>query len=128
MRFAILGLIIFAGGCAGPVSPPNPTGDSRVMSDPWGAPGSPARGEILAQMRCSGCHAVGRFDRSAAPAAPPFRGLEQRYPVANLQEAFAEGLVTAHPTMPEFQFEENDIADLIAYLESVGSAEVRSQP
>jgi hypothetical protein len=36
-----------------------------------------------------------------------------------LQEAFAEGLVTAHPAMPAFELESTEIADLIAYLESV---------
>jgi hypothetical protein len=57
------------------------------------------------------------------PAAPPFRSLSQRYPVADLQEALAEGLVTAHPAMPEVVMEEADIADLIAYLDSVGGTD-----
>lgn len=60
-------------------------------------------------------------------AAPPFRGLAQRYPVANLQEALAEGLVTAHPAMPEVILEERDIADLIAYLENVGSSDLHER-
>lgn len=41
------------------------------------------------------------------------------YPVRDLQEAFAEGLVTAHPAMPAFELQPTEIADLIAYLESV---------
>ena len=35
------------------------------------------------------------------------------------QEAFAEGLVTSHPAMPAFAFQPTEIADLIAWLESV---------
>ena len=39
--------------------------------------------------------------------------------IADLQEAFAEGLVTAHPAMPAFEFQPREIADVIAYLEHV---------
>lgn len=53
------------------------------------------------------------------PAAPSFRDMGVFYPVRDLQEAFAEGLVTAHPAMPAFEMEPTEIADLIAYLESV---------
>jgi len=48
--------------------------------------------------------------------APPFRHLSDNYPVASLQEGLAEGLVTAHPGMPQFAFEPEEIRDLIAYL------------
>jgi hypothetical protein len=36
-----------------------------------------------------------------------------------LQEALAEGVVTAHPAMPEFMFEPDEIGDLIAYLDAL---------
>lgn len=52
-------------------------------------------------------------------AATPFRDMGVLYPVRDLQEAFAEGLVTAHPAMPAFEFQPGEIADVIAYLESV---------
>lgn len=48
----------------------------------------------------------------------PCRGADRRQP-HELGPAFAEGLVTAHPSMPAFELEANQIADLIAYLESV---------
>ena len=127
MRPIMLCLLILTGACAGPTVQRDRIA-AAVPESPWGRPGSAARGAVLAQTRCSSCHAIGRFDRSAVASAPPFRGLAQRYPVANLQEAFAEGLVTAHPTMPQFQFEEDDIADLIAYLDSVGDADTRQTP
>ena len=57
--------------------------------------------------------------------APPFRELSRRYPVSSLQESLAEGLVTAHPEMPEFTFEPQQIRDLIAYLESLEDTGVR---
>jgi cytochrome c len=37
--------------------------------------------------------------------APPFRTLHERYPVEDLVEPLAEGIVTGHPTMPEFRFD-----------------------
>ena len=52
-------------------------------------------------------------------AAPHFRDMGVAYPISDLQEAMAEGLVTAHPAMPAFTFEPDQIADLIAYMESV---------
>jgi len=123
MRMVLTVLLLATAGCAGP----RPSIDSRVEEpgDPWGVTGSPARGEVLADMRCSSCHAVGRSGASPMAAAPPFRGLGQRYPVAQLQESLAEGLVTAHPAMPQIELEADDIADLIAYLDSIGSSSER---
>lgn len=82
---------------------------------------SAARGSALVQSKCAGCHAVGRTGDSPLAAAPPFRGMGVRYPVADLQEAFAEGLVTTHPSMPPFVLQPGEIRDLIAYLESVSA-------
>lgn len=120
MRLLALGLVFLAAACAAPGSPSDPLVFSDSPGDPWGTPGSATRGGVLAATRCSSCHATERFGESPMRAAPPFRGLAQRYPVANLQEALAEGLVTAHPAMPQITLEEKDIADLIAYLDSVG--------
>jgi hypothetical protein len=36
-----------------------------------------------------------------------------------LEEAFAEGVLVGHPSMPEFRFEPRDIDALLAYLESI---------
>lgn len=124
MRIVLFALLIATAGCSESRGPGGPQ-DVAVLApgSPWGVTGSSARGEVLAAMRCSSCHAVGRSGPSPMTAAPPFRGLAQRYPVANLQEALAEGLVTAHPAMPQIELEADDIADLIAYLDSVGSAD-----
>lgn len=76
-------------------------------------------GQRLAQRNCGMCHAIGRQGDSPYPAAPPFRTLSKRYPVENLQEALAEGILTGHPAMPEFRFSPSEIEDLIAYLSSI---------
>ena len=78
-----------------------------------------ARGRTFAQANCAVCHAIGRIGDSPLRAAPPFRALHLRYPVENLAEALAEGIVTAHPGMPQFRLEVGEIGDLIAYLKSL---------
>ena len=77
------------------------------------------RGAAYAQTHCAGCHAIGRTGDSPLPAAPHFRELSQRYPVADLGEAFAEGIVTAHPAMPQFVMSMRENSGLIAYLQSI---------
>ena len=57
------------------------------------------------------------------PTAPPLRELGRNYPVAQLAEAFAEGIVTAHPAMPEFILTQDENRDLIAYLTSIQSSD-----
>jgi cytochrome c len=77
------------------------------------------RGRTLAQANCASCHAIGRVGESPLRIAPPFRMLHARYPVENLAEAFAEGIVTGHPTMPQFRFDPAQIGDLLAYLKTL---------
>ncbi len=81
--------------------------------------GNPALGLIFVREHCGGCHAVGRTGVSPLAIAPPFRELHLRYPVENLSEAFAEGIVTGHPTMPEFRLEADQVGNVIAYLKSL---------
>jgi mono/diheme cytochrome c family protein len=82
---------------------------------------SPAaqRGRVFVQANCAKCHAIGRVGDSPLPVAPPFRTLHERYPVETLQEALAEGIVTGHPSMPEFRLEPDQVMGVIAYLKSL---------
>ena len=82
---------------------------------------SPAqqRGLVILRANCSRCHAIGKIGESPLPIAPPFRTLHERYPVEDLQEPLAEGIVTGHPTMPEFRFDPGQVGDIIAYLKSL---------
>ena len=77
------------------------------------------RGQVFAQTNCSQCHAIGRVGDSPIPEAPPFRTLNTRYPIEDLAEAFAEGITTGHPSMPQFQLDPAQINDLLAYLNSI---------
>ena len=103
--------VLMLGGCAGEAARGTET-DPIIM-------GAADRGAILVRQKCAGCHAVERTGDSLMTAAPPFRSMGVLYPVRDLQEAFAEGLVTSHPSMPAFEFQPREITDLIAYLESV---------
>jgi cytochrome c len=82
---------------------------------------SPAaqRGLVFVRTHCARCHAVDRVSQSPLPVAPPFRRLHERYPVETLQESLAEGIVTGHPSMPEFQLDPGQVGDVIAYLKSL---------
>jgi cytochrome c len=82
---------------------------------------SPAaqRGLIIVRTNCSRCHAIGKVGDSPLAIAPAFRTLHERYPVDDLQEPLAEGIVTGHPTMPEFRFDPGQVGDIIAYLKSL---------
>jgi mono/diheme cytochrome c family protein len=81
--------------------------------------GDPVAGRAIAEAECAKCHAIGESDMSPHPAAPPFRTFSAKWPVEDLQEALAEGLTVGHSDMPEFIFEEREIGDLIAFLQSI---------
>ena len=82
---------------------------------------SPAeqRGKTFALTNCARCHSIDRVTQSPLKIAPPFRTLHLRYPVETLGEALAEGIVTGHPTMPEFQLDPDQIHDLLSYLKTL---------
>jgi mono/diheme cytochrome c family protein len=118
MRIGLKALAVAGALCVAACAqtPPSSTpGDAPVAAgvDPV------TRGKALVETRCSACHAVGPTGESPVAPAPPFRTLAQRYPVANLQEAFAEGISTGHPKMPQIVLEARQVQDLIAYLESI---------
>jgi mono/diheme cytochrome c family protein len=92
----------------GTVAPVAPAGSEEVP------------GRTLVEERCARCHAIEKTGESPFALAPPLRDLEKRYPLESLEEAFAEGIVVGHPAMPEFEFEPEEIADLVAYLKWLG--------
>jgi len=80
---------------------------------------SPEQGKRLALTHCARCHSIDKVSQSPLKIAPPFRTLHERYPVDTLQEALAEGIVTGHPSMPEFRFDAAQVGDFIAYLKTL---------
>jgi len=92
----------------------------------WAAPAHAnatliARGHAIARNNCSRCHAIGKTGRSTNPKSPPFRLISRRYPLSQLQEALAEGIMVGHEglEMPHFQLSPAQIDALLAYMTSV---------
>lgn len=79
------------------------------------------RGQEIVDKLCAACHATNKTAASPIDKAPPFRELKKRYPIENLAEALAEGIVTGHNDMPVFQFEPEDVEAILAYLDAIGS-------
>ena len=93
------------------------------------AQSSPAtRGAALAHKYCSRCHGVDETGASPMGLAPPFRELSKRYPIENLAEALAEGIVVGHPAMPRFTFEPREINALLSYISGLKNREPTDQP
>jgi len=82
-----------------------------------------ALGLKMVTLYCTDCHAIGKTGDSRFAPAPPFRELHDRYDVELLSEALVEGLVTAHPEMPEFEFDPDQAEAIIQYIKTLESAE-----
>src|SRR6516164_5811497 len=79
---------------------------------------SPAaqRGLTFVRVHCAQCHAIDKLSDSPLTIAPPFRTLHLKFPIESLRRRLAEGIVADHPTMPQFRLDEDQIADVMAYL------------
>jgi cytochrome c len=77
------------------------------------------RGLVFVRTHCAQCHSIDKVSESPLKIAPPFRTLHQRYPIESLEEALGEGIVTGHPTMPEFQLDPGQVGDVIAFLKGL---------
>ncbi|MCA8905701.1 MAG: cytochrome c [Hyphomonas sp.] len=76
-------------------------------------------GRLIAETRCSKCHATGTSGDSPHPEAKPFRFLSENYPIRDLEEPLAEGIVVGHPDMPVFTLSPYEIDSLLTYLQSI---------
>jgi mono/diheme cytochrome c family protein len=78
-----------------------------------------AGGRAIAEQKCAKCHAIGREGASPHKDAPAFRSFANKWPLENLEEALAEGIVTGHPDMPAFTLNPEQIDVFIEYLHSL---------
>ena len=111
--------MLLLAACTSADPAPQQTSALPTASPPPGELGSAARGAVFAREQCAACHAVGADGASPLAAAVPLREISRRYPVEQLEEAFAEGFVSTHSTMPEFVLDAGQNRDLIAYLASI---------
>lgn len=115
-RTVIAALTLACAGCSAARTAESAVSPSAI-AEPTLA--SVERGRVMSAEKCGGCHAVGPTGESAMAAAPRLRDIANRYPPAQLQEAFGEGVMTGHPAMPQFELRPAEINDLIAYLETL---------
>jgi mono/diheme cytochrome c family protein len=92
---------------------------AQMLSAAPAVASSVQQGKRLAMTYCAKCHAIDKVSPSPLTIAPPFRTLHERYPVEMLQEALAEGIVTGHPSMPQFSFDADQVGDFIAFLKTL---------
>ena len=78
-----------------------------------------AAGLELARQHCAECHAVADEPESPHKDAPPFRIFAAKWPLENLEEALAEGIVTGHPDMPVVVLDPHEIDALIEHLHTL---------
>ena len=74
------------------------------------------RGFRYVRVHCAQCHAIDKVSASPVTNAPPFRVLNLKYGVADLQRPLAEGV---HPMMPLFRLSPGEIEDVMAYLKTL---------
>jgi cytochrome c len=82
------------------------------------------KGEVLVKENCSRCHAIGKEGNSPHPEAPPFRTLSSRYPIEDLSESLAEGIVSGHPDMPIFVFGPADVEAMLSLCAGLRVGEI----
>ncbi|CAN5128308.1 cytochrome c [soil metagenome] len=86
-------------------------------------------GQRIAERNCGGCHAVASGASKLADA-PPFRTLHERYPPGGLDQILREGMLRpsrmpeegsppTHPRMPMADLDDDEVAQLKAYLRSL---------
>ncbi len=91
--------------------------DANALSE------SAAKGEAFAAANCAGCHALDD-GVSPHPDAPSLRRAAHRLPDWAVEASFERGVQVGHSMqMPVFVFEDDDIANLLAYLEALKERE-----
>jgi len=78
-----------------------------------------AAGKKMAEKLCSRCHSVTKTGKSPNPKAPPFRTFASKWPVEDLEEALAEGIVVGEHIMPEFEFDPEQITNLLGFIKDL---------
>ncbi|NQU71965.1 MAG: cytochrome c [Rhodospirillales bacterium] len=76
-------------------------------------------GRRFAELNCARCHAIGPAGLSPLDPALPFRTFAKKWPLESLEESLAEGIVTGHSDMPEFELTPRQIGNFIGYLETI---------
>ena len=107
-------------------------------AQPQRPPTGMSGGQRIAERNCGGCHAVAAGDSKLADA-PPFRTLHDRYPPGGLDVILQEGMLRpsrmpeegsppSHPRMPMADLDDDEVAQLKAYLRNLDPRPLAIQP
>jgi cytochrome c len=79
---------------------------------------SPDKGHAFAQKLCRNCHVVGDDAAASVPAGvPSFRAIANR--PDQTAERIRNVLINPHPPMPDVQISNEEIANILAYLDTL---------
>ena len=78
-------------------------------------------GLILAQRWCASCHIVAPDQQRGSTDVPPFSAVAEKYAETGPLTAF---LMAPYPRMPAMALSREEIADLVAYIRTLGPKRV----
>ncbi len=99
-----------------PTTAPNAANTTTESQNTTPTATSITKGKKLATKLCSRCHNIEKTGKSTVYLAPPFRTFASKWPLQDLEEALAEGIVVGHSIMPEFELETDDITALLDFM------------
>lgn len=111
MRLALLLAVGVLAACA-------PRADEPVAAPQAEVDPAVYRGAAIAGQVCAQCHDVGTGTPAQAFGAPDFRDIAGR--PTSTPEGLAAWMRANHLEMPNYMFIESDLADLAAYIVSLG--------
>lgn len=82
-------------------------------------------GQRLVEKNCGWCHATGRSGASPNANAPPFRDIQSRHPLLALRAPLSRGIAAPHDEMPRFDFRDQEIDQIVAYINALGHGDAR---
>lgn len=112
-KYWLAGLAVVAVGSLAAAGPVRAGGDED--------PALVEAGRVLAAQNCARCHAIRGAGPGPVAEAPLFSRFARDWPIGQMAESLAEGIVAGHGPvkMPEFTFTPEQIDALLAYLVSV---------
>lgn len=83
------------------------------------------RGHRLAVRQCSACHAIVPGTLSPNRRSPQFQDLSGQYVSVSLMQKLTEIAETGHYDMPARRLHQDEVEDLVAYLDSLKRRKTR---
>jgi mono/diheme cytochrome c family protein len=82
-------------------------------------------GGLIAKRWCAACHIVASDQQNGSTEAPPFSFVAQKYADVGSLTAF---LMAPYPRMPAMALSRDEIADLVAYIRTLGPKRAEPPP